>query len=195
MARTTKTTKTAAPATAEPVVDTPAVDTPVVETPVVETEAPAVPEVVVDDAANFEAAQQKIAALIASAKEIQALVKTLQKAFVKLSKSKSKGKRASGGNATPSGFVKPAPLSDALATFLGLETGSSLPRTEVTKLVNEYVKSNNLQNPTDRRTILPDAKLKALLNPGEDDNVTYFNLQRYLKPHFLKADSAVAALA
>ena len=195
MARITKNTKTAAPATAEPVVDTAVADTPAVETPATEVVPEVVPEVVVDDAANFEAAQQKIAAVIASAKEIQALVKTLQKAFVKLSKSKSKGKRATGGNATPSGFVKPAPLSDALATFLGLETGSSLPRTEVTKLVNEYVKSNNLQNPTDRRTILPDAKLKALLNPGEDDNVTYFNLQRYLKPHFLKADSVVAALA
>ena len=195
MARITKNTKTAAPATAEPVVDTAVADTPAVETPATEVVPEVVPEVVVDDAANFEAAQQKIAAVIASAKEIQALVKTLQKAFVKLSKSKSKGKRATGGNATPSGFVKPAPLSDALATVLGLETGSSLPRTEVTKLVNEYVKSNNLQNPTDRRTILPDAKLKALLNPGEDDNVTYFNLQRYLKPHFLKADSVVAALA
>ena len=195
MARITKNTKTAAPATAEPVVDTAVADTPAVETPATEVVPEVVPEVVVDDAANFEAAQQKIAAVIASAKEIQALVKTLQKAFVKLSKSKSKGKRATGGNATPSGFVKPAPISDALASFLGMESGTSVPRTEVTKRVNEYVKSNDLQNPSDRRTILPDEKLRALLNPGQDDTISYFNLQKFLKPHFIKPEVPAVAVA
>lgn len=171
------------------------VETPAADVPVTEGETVVVPAAT-EDAVNFDVIQQKFAALIAGAKELQAHIKVVQKAYTKLSKTKTKrANKGAGGNATPSGFVKPAPISDALATFLGMESGTSLPRTEVTKRVNEYVKSNDLQNPSDRRTILPDEKLRALLNPGQDDTISYFNLQKFLKPHFIKPEAPAVATA
>jgi chromatin remodeling complex protein RSC6 len=85
-----------------------------------------------------------------------------------------------------SGFAKASPISSGLADFLGLSHDSQIARTEVTSKVIAYVKEFNLQNPEDKKQIVPDAKLGALLQSGED-RVTFFNLQTYLKKHFLPA--------
>lgn len=84
----------------------------------------------------------------------------------------------------PSGFAKPTPLSVEMCEFLGLPVGSELARTEVTKRVLAYVKENNLQNKDNKRVIEVDAKLKALLKPDGDEQVTYFSIQRLLKVHY-----------
>ena len=84
-----------------------------------------------------------------------------------------------------SGFEKPTLISDELAVFFGKEKGSRMARTEVSKLIHQYVQQHSLQNKENRRIIHPDAKLKKLLD-SKDDQLTYFNLQRYLKPHFKK---------
>lgn len=84
-----------------------------------------------------------------------------------------------------SGFEKPTLISDELAVFFGKEKGSRMARTEVSKLIHQYVKAHNLQNKENRRIIHPDAKLKKLLD-SKDDELTYFNLQKYLKHHFKK---------
>ena len=94
-----------------------------------------------------------------------------------------KGKK-DGAKRAPSGFAKPSPISQELCDFLGKEAGSELARTEVTKHLTTYIKEHNLQAPEDKRKILPDAKLKKLLKVPKGDEITYFNLQRYLKPHF-----------
>ena len=84
----------------------------------------------------------------------------------------------------PSGFAKPAKIKSQLANFLGLESGTLLARTEVTKHITAYIKKHSLNFPEDKRIILPDAKLKALLKVGKGEQLTYFNLQHYLAPHF-----------
>lgn len=84
----------------------------------------------------------------------------------------------------PSGFAKPTPLSDEMCEFLGLSAGSELARTEVTKRVLAYVKDNELQNKENKRVIEVDDKLKTLLKPADDEQVTYFSIQRLLKVHY-----------
>lgn len=86
----------------------------------------------------------------------------------------------------PSGFAKPALISTDLCSFLGKPQGTEMARTEVTKFLTTYIKEHNLQDQANRRRILPDKKLGKLLNVPKDEQVTYFNLQKYMKVHFPK---------
>jgi len=95
-------------------------------------------------------------------------------------KKKRKGTRA------PSGFVKPSLISDELAEFLGKPTGSEMARTDVTREINKYIRANNLQDKENGRKINPDKPLTELLKITDDTVLTYFNLQRYMGPHFPK---------
>ena len=99
--------------------------------------------------------------------------------------SKKKGKRT--GNRAPSGFVMPAKISDELANFLGKDQGSEMARTEVTREINAYIRRHNLQDSKNGRIINADASLTKLLKLTVQDELTYFNLQRYMSPHFAKA--------
>jgi upstream activation factor subunit UAF30 len=85
-----------------------------------------------------------------------------------------------------SGYLRPMPISNELCHFLGLPIGSLLGRTEATRSINEYIRENHLQDSSDGRLIYPDATLRELLRVPENDRLTYFNLQRYLSPHFLR---------
>ena len=89
-----------------------------------------------------------------------------------------------------SGFVKPTKISNELALFLGKPKDSEMARTDVTREINKYIRAHNLQDPNNGRHILADAKLKKLLKLKKDDNLTYFNLQKYMSPHFAKASSS-----
>ena len=60
-----------------------------------------------------------------------------------------------------------------------------MARTEVTREINKYIQENNLKDPSNGRKILADAKLKVLLNLN-DEELTYFNLQKFMSPHFPK---------
>ena len=86
----------------------------------------------------------------------------------------------------PSGFVKPSPISNELAEFLGKPQGSEMARTDVTREINQYIRANSLQDKENGRKINPDTKLKDLLKIPDDISLTYFNLQRYMGPHFPK---------
>lgn len=83
-------------------------------------------------------------------------------------------------------FLKPRPISDELATFMGLPAKSQKSQTEVTEFVSRYVKSHNCFDPNFKRRIIPDAKLAKLLRAKDGEEVTYLNLQKFLKVHFLK---------
>jgi chromatin remodeling complex protein RSC6 len=83
-------------------------------------------------------------------------------------------------------FLKVRPLSDELSAFMGLPAKSLKSQTDVTKFISGYVKSHNCFDPTFKRRILPDAKLAKLLRVTDKDEVTYLNLQSFLKVHFLK---------
>ena len=102
-----------------------------------------------------------------------------------------KRKRKS-GNRAPSGFVKPTLISKELADFLGKPVGTEWARTEVTREINAYIRTHSLQDKENGRKINPDTKLRSLLQMKKGDELTYFNLQRYMSPHFAKATPAVA---
>ena len=124
---------------------------------------------------------------------IKATVKAIEKKVAKVTKMMEKNSKKKRSNANKvSGFEKPTAISDELAKFVGEPIGTMLARTAVSKKIHEYVKSNNLQDPKNRRIINPDAKLKKLLKTNGTDELSYFNLQKYLKVHFKKDAAPVA---
>jgi chromatin remodeling complex protein RSC6 len=83
-------------------------------------------------------------------------------------------------------FLKLRPISDELSSFMGLPAKSQRSQTDVTKFVSNYVKTHNCFDPNFKRRIIPDAKLAKLLRVKDGQEVTYLNLQSFLKVHFLK---------
>ncbi len=83
-------------------------------------------------------------------------------------------------------FLKMRPITDELATFMGLPAKSQRSQTDVTKFVSTYVKAHNCYDPNFKRRIIPDAKLAKLLRVKDGQEVTYLNLQSFLKVHFIK---------
>jgi len=83
-------------------------------------------------------------------------------------------------------FLKLRPITDELSTFMGLPAKSQRSQTDVTKFVSTYVKTHNCFDPNFKRRIIPDAKLAKLLRVKDGQEVTYLNLQSFLKVHFIK---------
>jgi len=106
---------------------------------------------------------------------------------------KKRIKNTSSAPRAPSGFAKPAAISKELAKFIGETPDALVARTTVTRFITNYVKEKDLQNPKNKRHILPDASLKKLLAVSDKDEVTYFNLQKHLKKHYPPAKKAVSA--
>ena len=169
-----------------------------IETSAPVVEAAAEPEV--DDLAvrstEFLSKLNQLASQIGSLKtEYRALEKKWSRELKSVQKSQSKRKRKT-GNRAPSGFVKPTKISDELAKFLEKPTGTEMARTDVTREINKYIRFHNLQDKENGRKINPDVKLQTLLKLKKTDDLTYFNLQRYMSPHFSKAvkEEPVAAV-
>jgi hypothetical protein len=108
---------------------------------------------------------------------------------------KANKRRKTSANRAPSGFVKPTLISNELAAFLGKPEGSVLARTEVTREVNAYIRNQKLQDKDNGRKINPDAKLLKLLKLKKGEELTYFNLQKYMAAHFAKSSPAAAPAA
>ena len=166
---------------------------PVVEE--VHVDAPADGEVpLAEQSVEFLAKLQQLGAMIASLKvEYRTLEKKWTRELKTAQKQSSKRKKRAGSRA-PSGFVKPTRISDELAKFLEKPAGSEMARTEVTRDINKYIRTNKLQDEANGRKINPDSKLAALLKLKKTDELTYFNLQRYMSPHFAKAVKAEVAV-
>ena len=142
---------------------------------------------------EFNAKLQQLVGLFSTVKND---FKTLEKVVtreIKAAQKASSKKRRNTGNRKPSGFVKPTRISDELAQFLGKTVGTEMARTDVSKEINTYIQANGLQDKQNGRRIHPDEKLTKLLKVTKDDELTYFNLQRYMKHHFVKAGDAVVA--
>ena len=181
--KTTKSSKKAAVKAApkvEQVVAPPAPET----APVAEA-APAVPTL----AESFGELLGQLQALRSQLTSVTGQVRALQKRAdreLKQAHKASKKRARRTGNRAPSGFVKPTKISSELASFLGKPKGTEMARTEVTREINKYIRANNLQDKDNGRVILADSKLRKLLKLKKDDELTYFNLQRYMSPHFAK---------
>lgn len=123
-----------------------------------------------------------------SIKTIRSLVsdiKRLKKDSLKLCR---KGKKKTTRTNVESGFLKPVSVSKGMCKFAGWNPEELHSRVDVTKFICNYVKDNNLQNPSDRRQIIPDKKLSKLLSydsKTEDQPLTYFYLQKKIKDHFI----------
>ena len=183
-----KSKKAAAPSTlAAPVTAvTTAPATTVTAAPVEAAEAnlPSVQDDVKSMLTQANTVRETVSALVAELKRVEKRVARLQK---EADKRRRRVKKPVEGEPVvprkPSIFELPTPLSNALCSFLGRASGSLESRSNITKAITTYVKEKNLK---DKHTIKPDAKLTALLGVKDGEVLTYFNLQRYLNPHYLK---------
>ena len=149
-------------------------------------------EVKTEDESNIEMLFNKF---LVQFQDVQSVLKTMQSNLKILQKEvmrerkeskkkESKIKKKSDKKKSPSGFAKPGPISAELAVFLNLSPGDEIARTEATSKIIAYVKEHNLQNPANKRQIIPDEKLSSILQPG-NEVVKFFNLQTFLKKHFI----------
>jgi len=146
-----------------------------------------------EQSVEFLAKLQQLGVLISS---LKAEYRTLEKKWsreVKTAQKQSTKRKRKAGNRAPSGFVKPTKISDELASFLGKEKGTEMARTDVTREINTYIRAHKLQDKDNGRKINPDTKLAALLKLKKTDELTYFNLQKYMSPHFAKATKVETA--
>lgn len=184
--KTKKTTKQPAPA-------------PVPVPEPVATPEPVSPLSNANDSSCFFDYSQKFSELNARLKEAQNIIKDTLSEMSKFEKQIAKDRKQvekelkkkkpkSKTNRQLNGFSKPGDVSDELRTFFGLGKDEKIARTEVTKKITSYCNSNKLQNQKDKRIILPDKKLKKLLRLNDNEELTYFNLQKYMKIHFPNKD-------
>jgi chromatin remodeling complex protein RSC6 len=173
----------------------------VVVAPVVAVDEPVVPETldaeahVAEQSIEFVAKLQQLNVLISSLKAEYRVLEKKWTRELKIAQKQSSKRKRKAGNRAPSGFVKPTRISDELAKFLEKPANTEMARTEVTRDINKYIRSNNLQDKENGRKINPDAKLAALLKIKKNDELTYFNLQRYMSPHFAKTVVAEKVVA
>lgn len=181
--RTTKAVKSE-PVVAEPVVE---VAPAVVEATATETETETV-----SLNEEFTGLLTEFSTMRTRMTQLASRVRTLQKRVdreLRTAQKASKRRAKKTGNRQPSGFVKPTNISSELATFLGKPKDTLMARTEVTREINAYIREHKLQDPENGRRILPDAKLRKLLGVKTSEELTYFNLQSYMKGHFPSAAS------
>jgi chromatin remodeling complex protein RSC6 len=105
-------------------------------------------------------------------------------------KAKARRNRPKTGDRPASGFVKPTLISNELASFLKVPAGTEMSRTDVTKALHAYIQEHKLKNKDNGRIIEADAPLSKLLKLKKDEQLTYFNLQKYMTPHFAKHTAA-----
>ena len=189
-----KRAKAAAAVTAAPVVPVVAAPSVVSSTPVEAASVPVAVTTTWDEelrtiAGNLNTLRETASTLLGQLKRLEKNVRREMKDArkrrrrVKLDENGVEVKRA------PSIFERPTQVTTELLTFLGRPAASLMSRSEVTKAVNEYVKAHDLKNKHD---IKPDAPLRKLLAIAEGEPLTYFNLQRYLNRHYIKAVAPVA---
>ena len=144
--------------------------------------------VVIQVADEFTQFINKFQSMISQFSALKAELRLIEKKTSKELKIAQKvtNKKKRKGTRAPSGFVKPAPISNELADFLGLNHGSEMARTDVTREINKYIREHSLQDSNNGRKINPDEKLSQLLNVTPEIELTYFNLQKYMGPHFPK---------
>jgi len=179
-----------------------------VTVPVVDAAAAAAPAVAADAAETRSAAtilatlqeslkalgtetQTRVRALVAEATEaVKALKRDVRNSKRRVKKDPAtmtpEERTAWEARRANNAFLKLRPITDELATFMGLPAKSQRSQTDVTKFISTYVKEHKCFDPNFKRRIIPDAKLGKLLRVKDGQEVTYLNLQSFLKVHFVK---------
>jgi chromatin remodeling complex protein RSC6 len=127
---------------------------------------------------------------------LQKVVRTVEKDVKKELKNikKDKKKEKPKSKRAPSGFAKPTKVTKELCEFMNKPEGSEIARTEVTKALVNYIKDNNLieLGEDSKNKIVPDEKLKSLLGIQDEElnDLTYFNIQKYMNKHFYSKKEA-----
>lgn len=204
MARTTKTTattptptKTATKTAKKTVTAAPIEVAAPVEAaaPIETTEEVSTGPTIFDQFSGFMGKLQAVSSSMSALRtEFRGLERQVTRDLKAAAKLNLKRKRKS-GNRAPSGFVKPTLISNELAAFLGKPEGSEMARTEVTREINAYIREHKLQDKDNGRKIIPDKKLTGLLKIKKGDELTYFNLQKFMSPHFAKAGDTMAPMS
>jgi chromatin remodeling complex protein RSC6 len=119
---------------------------------------------------------------------VKQIEKNIKKQMKGLKKEVTKNKNK--GNRLPSGFAKPSKVTKELCAFMNKSEGTEIARTEVTRALVAYIKENKLENETNSKIISPDDKLKILLGLDDSQELTYFNIQKYMNKHFVKTIEA-----
>jgi len=139
---------------------------------------------------------EKVNTFVVMGKELQGQLKVLSKDWEKQQKiiDKVQKKRQNAKN-SPSGFAKPNKISDELCDFIGEPRGTEKSRTDITRFINAYIKEHSLNKPENKRFILPDDKLRKILNVDATEEINYFILQKLISHHFPPSASKLAAAA
>ena len=201
-AKPVKATKKASSASPAPAAPAPvAVPAPVADASASASAAPAAAAPVPEEVRLETEAKAMTARLLAVRETVSELIseaKRMEKKAAKLQKVADKRRRRKvvegeeGKPARISIFQIPTNITPALCAFMGRPAGSQESRSNVTKFITTYVKEKNLKNKHD---INGDAALLKLLNLKKEDKLTYFNLQKYLNVHYIKAEKPAVVAA
>ena len=118
--------------------------------------------------------------------DIKSLSKIVRK--IKTKQDDPDGEKAA-ARALNNGFNRKQAISEELRSFLNLPEGELVSRSTVTRSINKYVTENSLKHPDNGRLLMLDDKLKSLLKPPDDVQITFLNLQKYLSPHYTRVES------
>jgi len=132
---------------------------------------------------SLETIQTELAALRNDVKNLAKLIRKMKN--VQDDPDGEKAKKRAENN----GFNRKQDVTPKLRAFIGLPDGELISRSEVTKFVNKYITEQGLKHPENGRQIILDDKLRDLLAPPADVQVTYLNLQKYLSPHYIKKEA------
>ena len=159
------------------------------------TEQTAQPTSISNIVASFNTINDTITLFKMQLNSLQQQVKTLEKSVNKelkgVKKVTEKAEKKPKKPRAPSGFAKPTKVTKELCDFMNRPEGTEIARTEVTKILSEYIKTNKLQEQSEnsKNKIVPDDKLRSLLGITSEEsvNLTFFNIQKYMNKHFISS--------
>ncbi|QOR60565.1 hypothetical protein [Bathycoccus sp. RCC716 virus 3] len=132
---------------------------------------------------SIETVLEEIAALRSDIKSLSKIVRK-----IKTKQDDPTGEKAA-SRAKNNGFNRKQAISEKLRKFLDLPEGELVSRSTVTRSINKYVTENSLKHPDNGRLLMLDDKLKDLLQPPDDVQITFLNLQKYLSPHYTRVET------
>jgi len=133
---------------------------------------------------SLETIQTELAALRSDIKSLSKIVRKIK------AKQDDPNGEKSANRAKNNGFNREQKISDKLRVFLELPEGATVSRSTVTKAINKYVKDKGLKHPDNGRVLVLAQKLRDLLEPPADVQITFLNLQKYLSPHYTKIEKS-----